>query len=220
MIKRMILPSLGGLLLGLAVLAAMNVYVGHKAKDFLYPDAKSVPGAHTALILGAKVYHNGRLSHMLEDRVLTGLELYQQGKVNKLLLSGDHGRKGYDEVNAMRNYLLKKGVPAQDIFLDHAGFNTYNSMYRARDVFQVQDVIVVTQQFHVPRSVYIARAIGLDAVGITADRRTYMRSSQLKSDTREILARVKAVLDVTRRAKPKFLGEKIPIQGDGRKTLG
>ncbi|MCP4403969.1 MAG: hypothetical protein GY801_42520 [bacterium] len=220
MLKRMILYSLGGILLGVTALAAVNAYVGHKAKNFLYPDVKSVPGAHTALILGAKVYQGGRLSHMLEDRVLTGLELYRQGKVKKLLLSGDHGRKAYDEVNAMRNYLLKKGVPPQDIFMDHAGFNTYNSMYRARDVFQVQDVIVVTQEFHVPRSVYIARALGLDAVGVTADRRVYMRSTQLKSDSREILARVKAFLDVNRRVKPKFLGTEIPIQGDGRKTLG
>ena len=220
MIKRMLFCTFGIVLLGVAALAAVNVYVGHKAKDFLYPDAKSAPTAHTALILGAKVYKNGRLSHMLEDRVLTGLELYRQGKAKKLLLSGDHGRKAYDEVNAMRNYLLKKGVPTQDIFMDHAGFNTYNSMYRARDVFQVQDVIVVTQEFHAPRSVYIARALGLDAVGVVADRRTYMRSSQFKSDTRELLARVKAFLDVKRGAKPKFLGEEIPIQGDGRKTLG
>ncbi len=198
----------------------INTHIKRSSQQFIYSQIQQTPGAYTALILGAKVKPNGRLSHMLEDRVLTGLDLYRQGKVKKLLLSGDHGQKSYDEVNAMRNYLLRHGVPEQDIFLDHAGFNTYSSMYRARDVFQVRDVIVVTQAFHVPRAVYIARSLGLQATGLIADRRIYMRVSQLKSDVREILARVKAFVDVQRNAQPKYLGTIIPITGDGRKTSG
>ena len=104
--------------------------------------------------------------------------------------------------------------------MDHAGFNTYASMYRARDVFQAQEVIIVTQKFHVARAVYIAQKLGLNAVGLVADRRAYMRTSRVKSELREVLARVKAFLDVQIwHAKPKYLGEVIPITGDGRNTL-
>ncbi len=210
----------GSLIVGLGVWA-LNAYLGAAARPFIYASPAVAPKAYTALILGAKILPGGFLSHMLEDRVLTGLDLYRQGKVKKLLLSGDHGRKDYDEVNAMRAYLLKRGVPAADIFLDHAGFNTYNSMYRARDIFQVRDVIVVTQRFHVARAVYLARALGLNAVGVVADQRTYAQKSRLKSAMRETLARVKAVLDVhILRRRPTYLGDVIPITGDGRKTLG
>ena len=210
----------GSLIVGLGVWA-LNAYLGAAARPFIYASPAVAPDAYTALILGAKILPGGFLSHMLEDRVLTGLDLYRQGKVKKLLLSGDHGRKDYDEVNAMRAYLLKLGVPAADIFLDHAGFNTYNSMYRARDIFQVRDVIVVTQRFHVARAVYLGRALGLNAVGVVADRRTYTPKSRLKSATRETLARVKAVIDVhILRRRPTYLGDVIPITGDGRKTLG
>ncbi|PIE34846.1 hypothetical protein CSA56_06600 [candidate division KSB3 bacterium] len=220
MIKRSIVLLGVGSLVFAGILGAMNLYILKCSESRIYEQSSQAPKAYTALILGAKAYAGGRLSHMLEDRVLTGLELYRQGKVQKLLLSGDHGRKDYDEVNAMRNYLLEKGVPAQDIFMDHAGFNTYSSMYRARDVFQVHDVIIVTQKFHVTRAVYIARSLGLDAVGMIADRRIYMTACQVKSDIREVLARVKAFVDVIRRAKPKYSGSVIPITGDGRHTLG
>lgn len=209
-----------GLILLLGGASGINLYISKAAGHAIYEHGQKVPKAYAALILGAKVHPSGRLSHMLEDRVITGLELYREGTVQKLLLSGDHGQKEYDEVNAMRAYLLKHGVPAQDIFMDHAGFNTYASMYRARDVFQVQDVIVVTQKFHLPRAVYIARQLGLQAVGLVADRRVYMPASQIKSTVRELLARVKAFVDVhLLHAQPKYLGEAIPITGDGRKTV-
>ena len=207
-------------IIGAAGVLGVNAYISHAAKPAIYAEMSRIPSAYTALILGAKVHGGGRLSHMLEDRVLTGLELYRQGKVEKLLLSGDHGQQAYDEVNAMRDYLLKQGVPAQDIFMDHAGFDTYSSMYRAREVFQVQDVIVVTQAFHLPRAVFLARSLGLDAVGLAADRRTYTQASRLKSAAREPLARVKSFAEALLRVKPKYLGDAIPITGDGRQTLG
>ena len=207
-------------IIGIAAIFGVNAYVAHVAAPVMYGDISQIPLAYTALILGAKVHGGGRLSNMLEDCVLTGLELYRQGKVKKLLLSGDHGQQAYDEVNAMRDYLLKQGVPAQDIFMDHAGFDTYSSMYRARDVFQVRDVIVVTQAFHLPRAVFLARSLGLDAVGLAADRRTYTQASRLKAATREPLARVKSFAEALLRVKPKYLGDAIPITGDGRQTLG
>lgn len=200
--------------------SGINLYISKIAGHVIYEQGQTVPKAYAALILGAKVHSGGRLSHMLEDRVLTGLELYRDGTVQKLLLSGDHGQKDYDEVNAMRVYLLKHGVPEEDIFMDHAGFNTYASMYRARDVFQVQEVIVVTQKFHLARAVYIAQQLGLRAVGFVADRRVYMPASQTKAVLRETLARVKAFFDVhIWHAQPKYLGKVIPITGDGRDTV-
>ena len=204
-----------------AFVAIVNASVKRYSRKYIHSDPKHVPKAHTAIILGAKVYQNGRLSGMLEDRVLTGLDLYRRGKVRKLLLSGDHGQVRYDEVNTMRKYLLARHVPARDIFMDHAGFSTYDSMYRARDVFEVSDAIVVTQKFHLNRAVYIARHLGLKASGIAADRRQYMKISRIRSGLREIPAQVKAFLYVRIfRPQPKYLGEKIPITGDGRRTKG
>lgn len=199
--------------------AAVNVSIKRYSRKHIHLKLKDITSAHTAIVLGAKVYQNGRLSGMLEDRVRTGLDLYRKGKVKKLLVSGDHGQIRYDEVNAMRKYLLARRVPAKDIFMDHAGFNTYDSMYRARDVFEVDDAIIVTQKFHLDRAVYIARHLGLKASGIAADRREYLKISRIRSDLREIFAKVKAFLYVRIfRPKPKYLGEKIPIGGDGRRT--
>lgn len=175
------------------------------------------PSSQVAIVLGARVFHGGRLSYVLADRVDTGIDLYRAGKVKKLLLTGDHGRTAYDEVNSMRRYALSKGVPPEDIFMDHAGFNTYDSMYRARDVFEVKSAIIVTQKFHLARSVYTARALGIDAVGVPADKHIYMKAALF--DAREVLARVKAFVQIhVAHPKPRFLGPKIPITGDGRLT--
>jgi SanA protein len=156
---------------------------------------------------------------MVADRLATGVALYKAGKVQKILLSGDHGQTNYDEVNAMLKYCVDQGVPEQDIFTDHAGFDTYDSMYRARDVFKVNDCLVVTQGFHLPRAVYIARSLGLDATGVTADLQAYPNSWRFS--LREWPARVKAFfqLHVTH-PEPKFLGPAIPIDGDGGASRG
>lgn len=153
---------------------------------------------------------------MLVDRVKTAVELYREKKVQKLLFTGDHGRLHYDEVNHMRRYAEALGVPREDIFLDHAGFDTYDSMYRARHIFQVESAVVVTQEFHLPRALYIARALGLNAVGVAADKYRYIGVEQYY--LREIPARVKAFFNVSTGAKPRFLGEVIPITGDARAT--
>ncbi|MBE0447118.1 MAG: YdcF family protein [Actinobacteria bacterium] len=175
------------------------------------------PSSQTAVVLGAKVFDGGGLSYVLADRVDTGVDLYRTGKVKKLLLTGDHGRTAYDEVNNMRRYALSKGVPPEDIFMDHAGFNTYDSMYRARDVFEVKSAIIVTQKFHLARSVYTARTLGIDAVGVPADKHIYIKAALF--DAREILARTKAFIQLhITHPKPRFLRPKIPITGDGRLT--
>ena len=199
-----------------AALVAANLVVLCGAAAHIKP-AADLPHCDVAIVLGAKVQPSGQPSAALEDRLQTAVELYRAGIVRRLLLSGDHGQRTYDEVNGMRRFILAAGVPQEDVFLDHAGFSTYQTMYRARDVFQVQQAIVVTQRFHLARSVYTARQLGLDAWGCEADKRPY--ASALRNTVRECLARVKALFELhVRQPKPRFLGPPIPITGDGRAT--
>ncbi len=177
------------------------------------------PHAQVALVLGAQVNPDGSLSTMLADRVAVGARLYREGKVDKVLASGDHGTRQYDEVDAMKRALIAAGVPARDVFTDHAGFDTWNSVVRARKVFQVTSALIVTQNFHLPRAVWLARRAGLEAHGVSADIQGYGHALRF-SQVRELFARVKAVEQVVTGANPKFLGPKIPITGDGRSSAG
>lgn len=198
---------------------ASNVIIDYQARNFIFERLEDVSDAQVAIVLGARVYEGGTLSPMLEDRVQTGAELYKAGKVKKLLLTGDHGRKNYDEVNSMRKYALQKGVHPEDIFMNHAGFDTLDSLYRARDVFLVEKAIIVTQKFHLYRALYIARTLGIEAYGLSADKRIYQYTSETCLKLREMLAKVKAFLQLhVFHSKPKYLGSPIPITGDGRVT--
>jgi SanA protein len=178
--------------------------------------AESAQPAQAVIVLGALVFPDGRVSDMVADRLETAYGLYAAGKAKKILVTGDHGTLDYDEVNTMRRYLERKGVPTEDIFMDHAGFDTYNSMYRARDVFQVHSAIIVTQRFHLPRAVYIARKLGLDVQGVAADRQAYVGAGYY--EVRELGARLKAFGEVVSGKQPVYLGPVIPITGDGRAT--
>jgi SanA protein len=213
--KRIILWTLALGLAGLAALAGINAHVVSASRPYVHPIADVAP-AQAAIVLGAYVYPDGRVSDMVADRLEAALTLYQTGKVKKILITGDHGTVEYDEVNTMRRYLEGKGVPTGDIFMDHAGFDTYDSMYRARDVFQVHTAVVVTQGFHIPRAVYIARSLGIEAEGVVADRWKYQAENYYEA--REVLARIKAVGRLAVGSKPVFLGPVIPITGDGRAT--
>lgn len=181
--------------------------------------AADAPHAQVALLLGAKVLPDGRPSGMLADRIAVAAQLYRAGKVERVLASGDHGTTAYDEVNAMRRELIAHGVPARDVFTDHAGFDTWSSAVRARKVFRVRSALVVTQGFHLARAVWLARRAGLDAHGVGADLHGYGRQGKL-SQLREVLARVKAVGDVATGAQPRFLGPAIPITGDAHASAG
>jgi vancomycin permeability regulator SanA len=155
---------------------------------------------------------------MLNDRLDQAYELYVNGKAGKILVSGDHGRKNYDEVNTMKKYLINKGVPPEDVFMDHAGFNTYESVYRVRDIFQVKKVIIVTQGYHLTRAVFIARELGLEACGVASDLHNYGEVMTIYR-FRETAARNKDFfMAKLLRPQPTFLGETIPITGDGRVT--
>ncbi|MEL7564862.1 MAG: ElyC/SanA/YdcF family protein [Dehalobacterium sp.] len=195
----------------------INQYVQQTGLKYI-DEAESVPESDAILILGARVYTNGNVSLMLNDRLTTGYELYKNGKAKKIIVSGDHGRKDYDEVNTMKSFLMEKGVPEEDIFMDHAGFSTYESIYRARDIFQVKKVIIASQQYHLMRAVFIARELGLEAYGVVSDKHIY-HGIMLKSELREIAARNKDFFNVKLiKPLPTYLGEVIPVTGDGRVT--
>lgn len=169
--------------------------------------------ADCILVLGAGLKPDGTPNHMLEDRLEVGLALYQEGVASKLLLTGDHGQDEYDEVNAMKKYMLDHDVPEEDIFLDHAGFSTYDSMYRARAIFEVNKAIVVTQKYHQYRALYVAKKLGYEAFGVCSDQRIYF--GQEKREIREILARNKDFFMMLIKPEPTYLGDVISISGNG-----
>jgi SanA protein len=208
-----------GVVCGLLVVGVPNLIVWLGGRSPVTTDVAKVPHAQAALVLGAQVYRDGRPSIMLTDRINAAAELYKAGRVDKVLLSGDHGRKTYDEVGTMRRILLAQGIPAQDIFTDHAGFDTWDSAQRARRVFDVQSAVVVTQKFHMARALYDARRAGLKATGYAADRRDY-GTVMRRLEVREAAARVKTLGDAITGANPHFLGTEIPITGDGRVSWG
>jgi SanA protein len=208
-----------GVVCGLLAVAVPNLIVWLGGRTPVTTDVAKVPHAQAALVLGAQIYRDGRPSIMLRDRVNAAAELYRAGRVDKLLLSGDHSRVDYDEVGTMRRLLLDEGIPAEDIFTDHAGFDTWDSAQRARRVFDVSSAVVVTQRFHMARALYDARRAGLKVTGYAADRRDYGRIMR-KLQVREAAARVKTLADVVTGADPHFLGAEIPITGDGRVSWG
>jgi len=217
--KTALILAAGLIAAGILVVVLSNAVVIASAAPYIHDisELDDIGPADCALVPGALVYGDGRLSWVLRDRVDYAIELYKAGKVKKLLLTGDHGQKDYDEVNAMKDYAAAQGVPEDDIFLDHAGFSTYESMYRARDVFRASRVIVVTQAFHLSRAVYDARRLGLDAEGVASNPRRY--ANETKDALRESLARVKDFFYVNlMRPLPKYLGVAIPISGSGTAT--
>lgn len=211
-----------GTYLQLAFAAVLAVFVAiilvpitmrSSMESYMYSSIQDVPRTDVALVLGAAV-RRGQPTPVLEERAYRAIELYRAGKVGKILVTGDNSALTHDEVTPVRKYLIDAGIPAGDIFLDHAGFDTYSSMYRARDVFQADSVTIVTQDFHLPRAVYIARHLGLTAYGMKArNAGVYM-----KNYWREIPASVKALGELLINRKPKYLGEPIPITGDGSTT--
>lgn len=207
---------LSAIFLAITFILIVNFRVLSLSSDKIYDDIKQLPSAEAVLILGARVYGDNRMSSVFLDRVQTALEVYEEGKVGKIIVSGDHGTKYYDEVNVVKDYLLRKGVPGEDIFLDHAGFDTYDSVYRAREIFKVSSLVISTQKFHLSRAVYIAKGLDLEVSGISANRRVYIFSTDY--NLRESLARVKAFFNLLFKSESKFLGEPIPISGDGKRS--
>jgi len=197
-----------------AATLAINTGMKMSAEKYLITEeAARELGADCILVLEAGLRPDGTPNLMLRDRLDKGIELYRAGAAPKLLLSGDNGQEQYDEVNAMKKYTLDAGVPPEDIFLDHAGFSTYESMYRARDVFLVKKPIVITQKYHQYRALYTARGLGLEAYGVIAKPQAY--AGQTQRELREVLARNKDFLQVIYKPRPTYLGEAVPISGSG-----
>lgn len=195
----------------------INLKVINESKEFILTENDLLNKKFDCiLILGASVRSDGTPSPMLRDRLDQGILLYFDGVSNKILMSGDHAYDNYDEVNTMKKYAINSRVPSSDIFLDHAGLNTYDSMYRLKYVYGVDKVVIVTQEYHLYRAVYIARKLGLNAYGVASDPREY--SGQIYRDIREILARLKDYFKVQIEPESTYTGEPIPVLGDGDVT--
>ena len=217
MMKRMIRIFACVCLAVVAFCVLANVRVIHAASSkIVWPNALSDKKVDCIIVLGARVYEDGTPCTVLKDRLDTGIDLYRAGVSDRLLLSGDHSKVDYDEVTAMKAYAMEQGVPEKDIFLDHAGFSTYETMYRAAEVYGAKSCVVVTQRYHLSRAVYLAQTMDMEAYGVQADRGAYQRMGYY--ETREALARVKDMFFAALRPAPTYLGEPISLLEDGRVT--
>lgn len=203
--------------IGTSAVFGVNGYVKYSSKDKVLTsqEAAKLQGVDCVLVLGCGV-HGEEPSHMLSDRLSRGIELYQSGAAPKLLMSGDHGRTDYDEVNVMKKFATDRGVESSDVFMDHAGFSTYDSMYRAKEIFAAKKIIIVTQGYHLYRALYIADKLGLEAYGVTSDQRQYV--GRIQREVREILARDKDFVKCMIKPESTYLGDVIPVSGNGDLT--
>ena len=192
----------------------INLYIKLSTKKQIIDENKysEIANADCIIILGAGIWGD-KPSPMLEDRLLEGIKLYENGVSDKILMSGDHGRKEYDEVDVMKKFAIEKGIPSENIFMDHAGFSTYESIYRAKEIFDAKKVIIVTQKYHLYRALYIANKLGLEAYGAGSDPRQYVGAAY--REIREIVARNKDFFKCIFKPKPTYLGETIPVSGNG-----
>ncbi len=198
----------------------LNAYIKGSSKDRIlsHDDVLKMEKLNCILVLGAGVRDDNTPSHMLEDRLLESISLYDKQAAPKILMSGDHGREHYDEVSVMKKFAIDHGVPSEDIFMDHAGFSTYESLYRAKEIFGCKKIIIVTQKYHLYRALYIAESLGIEAYGIPSDPRTY--AGQSYRELREILARDKDFFSCLFKVKPTYLGVPISLNQSGDVTNG
>ncbi len=225
--KRRRRKRLRALILGLCILLCGGIAVAgcniamvksSEAQILRVEDAAALKDIDCILVLGAEVKEGGVLSHVLEDRMRMAVDLYRREAAPVLLVSGDHGQRRYDEVGAMKQYAVDHDIPSPDVFMDHAGFSTYDSMYRARDVFQAKRVLIVTQRYHMFRALYIAKQLGLEAWGVTCDYRNYGTQSYMS--LREFAARAKDMFKCIFKPKPAYLGSPWSLSGNGDGTNG
>lgn len=205
------------LIVMIVIVLVINFYVklSTKKQIIVNKDDSKLKDVDCIIVLGAGVWGD-KPSPMLEDRLLEAISLYENNTSSKIIMSGDHGREEYDEVNTMKNFAIEKGVPSENIFMDHAGFSSYESIYRAKEIFEAKKVVIVTQEYHLYRSLYVANKLGLEAYGVGADPRTYR--GQAYRELREILARDKDFVKCIFKPKPTYLGDTIPVNGNGDVT--
>lgn len=211
-----------GFVIGCAVVAVLivagtNVVTVATAKDAIVSaETAAAYDADAIVVLGASVFADGTPSGILQDRLDDGIALYQAGAAPKIIMSGDNSTVSYNEVKAMKDYAIERGVPSEDIFCDHAGFSTYESMYRTKHVFGAERIVVATQTYHLYRALYSARGLGLEAVGVPSDYRSYQNQTQY--DLREIPARTKDFFKTLFKAPSTFVGDAISLNQSGDVT--
>lgn len=198
------------------LLGGINIFIRKSSEKHIFHE-QSInvleDGNYDAILILGSGIRNNYPTPILKERLDTGIYLYENDIAPKIIMSGDHGQEYYDEVNIMKEYAIEKGVPSEDIFMDHAGFSTYESMYRAQYIFGVQKLVVVSQKYHLYRAIYIGRNLGMDVVGANATK-TIMGGHRARL-TREVFAQGKDFLKVILRPEPTFLGEKISLDGSG-----
>lgn len=201
-------------LISIIITIIINYYIINTPKKRILKeeDYSKLNNIDCILILGAGIWGD-KPSPMLQDRLDEGIKLYKKGLSSKIIMSGDHGKEEYDEVNVMKSYAIEKGVPSKDIFMDHAGFSTYESVYRSKEVFEVKKMIIVTQKYHLYRALYIADRLDINAYGVNSNPKKY--SGQIFREVREILARNKDFIYTIIKPKPTYLGESINVSGSG-----
>lgn len=206
------------IVLGTSAVFGINGYVKSfgMSRILSAQEASELDDVDCIIVLGCQVTDDGRPCAMLNERLMCGIELYELGASPKILMSGDHGKADYDEVNTMKRIAVEEGVPSEDVFMDHAGFSTYETVYRAKEIFKAEKVIIVTQEYHLYRALYIADKLGLEAYGVTSDQLVY--GGQNMREIREILARNKDFFTSIFKPEPTFLGEAVPVSGNGNST--
>jgi SanA protein len=204
------------ILLFVGAILGANFWVGSVAAGKILREVGALDEQNVVLVLGARVAENGAPSDILRDRLDTAIELFAAGKVARIIVSGDNSRKNYDETDAMRDYLLARNIPPRIIFTDYAGFDTFDSIFRAREIFGAEKLILVSQKFHLPRAIFLAQKLGIDALGFSANLRKYRDETRM--NLREILANVKAAGNILLRSEPHFFGEKFDLADDGTKS--
>lgn len=211
-VKCTLIAIFGLITLGVGIVIVCNVIVLNSCSGRLYNDVDSIPHNRAAVVLGTNPKtKSGSMNYFYKYRIDATIKLFQQGKIERILISGDNSRKTYSEPDAMKADLMAAGIPDSVIYLDFAGFSTYDSMVRAKKVFGLSAFTVISQEFHNQRVVYIARQNDIDAIAFNVQNTPY-RYWRIKMELREILARVKAVGEVVMNKKPHFLGEPIEIK--------
>lgn len=195
----------------------INFYVKLSTKKQIIEEkeAQKLENIDCIIVLGAGIWGD-RPSPMLEDRLNEGISLYKNNVSSKIIMSGDHGKQDYDEVNVMKKYAIENGVPSENIFMDHAGFSTYETIYRAKEIFQAKKIVIVTQKYHLYRALHIANRLGIEAYGVGADPRKYVGAAY--RELREILARDKDFIKCIFKPEPTYLGDTISVSGNGDVT--
>jgi len=209
-LKRHIRKLLFISIIGLILVFGVNIYVKSKTNALIYSSETDIPAANVGIIFGAGIIGD-KPSKYLRDRLDAGILLYNSKKINKILLSGDNGSDAHDELTVMKKYCFEKGVDTTKIYIDYAGFDTYSTMYRAKNIFKIEKAILVTQEYHLNRALYIGNNLGIESIGFAANQGEYRNYNYVCF--REYFSICKSVTDVIRNREPHFLGTEINING-------